>query len=176
MENMSDTLLVSIAEQPLSNTIVPFILAFSALIGVIIGSVFSYFIARLQFRATTLSANRQAWINTLRDSIAEIQQSATITSVEVNLATDKKSQSAADSEVLANALRKTDFLYYKIQLLLNPKEDDHNKLIDLLFKLKGAALKAGDEQLKKYESLQNEIIKLSQCILKREWIRVKKGK
>ncbi|MBI5476081.1 MAG: hypothetical protein HY964_05015 [Ignavibacteriales bacterium] len=173
---MCDSLSVYIANKPLFSNTGSFITAFSALIGVIIGSLFSYFIARLQFRATALSANRQSWINTLRDSISEMQQLASITYVENSLATDNKTKNSADPEAFSNALRKMDFLYYKIQLLLNPIEDDHNKLIDLVFKLKGEVLKSNDEQLQKYSSLQDDITKLSQSILKREWKRVKKGK
>ena len=171
-----DTSSVHLANQLSYNGIEPFISAFSVIIGVIIGSVISYFIARLQFRATTLSANRQSWINTLRDSIAEVQQTASITITEVQLASNKQSANVVDSEAIVSAVRKMDFLFYKIQLLLNPKESDHDKLIDLIFNLKGSSLKVDDEMNKKHAELQREITQVAQNILKREWVRVKKGK
>src|SRR3954468_2624886 len=46
--------------------------AVTALAAVIISPVITYFISRKQIRATLVSANRQAWINALRDELAEL--------------------------------------------------------------------------------------------------------
>ena len=62
--------------------------AVTALVAVIVGPLISLFIAkqqnatnryalRKQIEASTVSANRQTWINTLRDSIAEVQSLVT---------------------------------------------------------------------------------------------------
>ena len=47
------------------------IAAAAALLGAALGFFGSYRVARIQFRGSVLSANRQAWINALRDTLAE---------------------------------------------------------------------------------------------------------
>ena len=45
----------------------------SGILGLAMGTLVSYWIAKRQFNATVLSGNRQQWINTLRDCLAEFQ-------------------------------------------------------------------------------------------------------
>ena len=51
--------------------VIALISAGSALFGAALGLLGSYRVAMIQFRANVISANRQAWINTLRDTLAE---------------------------------------------------------------------------------------------------------
>jgi hypothetical protein len=44
-----------------------------ALVAVIVGPLIQLRIAKRQIRSATVSANRQAWINTLRDNLATIR-------------------------------------------------------------------------------------------------------
>ena len=68
----------------------------------------------------------------------------------------------------------------KIQLLLNPKEDDHVKLIGLLKKASSSLwylnYNKKDSFPEDMNKLREDIIDISQPILKREWNRVKKLK
>jgi len=68
----------------------------AAIIGVVIGSVGSYFISRQQIKATVLSGNRQQWINTLRDCIADFQANARISIVEAKLANQLETSDCAN--------------------------------------------------------------------------------
>ncbi|MDO8445146.1 MAG: hypothetical protein Q7T53_03420 [Deltaproteobacteria bacterium] len=148
----------------------------AAIIGVVIGSVVSYFIARQQFRATVLSANRQQWINTLRDCIADFQTKAKIAIVEANLAEHDQTSVAANVKNHYEALETMRFIANKVALLLNPNEADHSELISLLKKLEDLCINGGPSDWKNEGKLQDSITSTGQRILKREWERVKRGK
>lgn len=55
------------------NVITALLPAITTIAGAIIGATVSYLVSRHQFRAAVLSGNRQAWINALRDNLAEFE-------------------------------------------------------------------------------------------------------
>jgi hypothetical protein len=125
-------------------------------------------IARLQIESSAAVANkqiiapmRQAWINHLRESVAELTS-----------ATLHYFNAGHDFEGYKNFQRLT-FLESMIQLMLNPNEEDHQKLewmIDEMMK----ALQRGDEQGREhFKATHPEVTKLTRQVLKREWNRVK---
>jgi hemerythrin-like domain-containing protein len=68
------------------------------------------------------------------------------------------------------------FLESKIQLMLNPNEEDHQKLEWMIRTMMEGlqALQRGDEQgRQKFIAAHPEVTKLCQGVLKREWNRVK---
>ena len=69
------------------------------------------------------------------------------------------------------------FLIAKIRLMLNPKEEDHqclNELLGTLLKSLGSR-KAGDSKdTQAGAKAVQDLVPLSQAILKREWERVKR--
>ncbi|MCP4458157.1 MAG: hypothetical protein GY816_09075 [Cytophagales bacterium] len=67
------------------------------------------------------------------------------------------------------------FLQHKIELLVNPNEEDSRLLIDKMWELNDAS-KSTEEQMddKLYTKTQEEIVRVTQRILKTEWERVKK--
>ena len=105
---------------------------------------------------TIITNNRQEWINSLRGEI---------TSFLAEIASTSPSQSL--EEISSNDMKNLWTHSYKIELLINPKEDDHKKLVELIRK--------EIRHLNQLSSntLISEIISLSQKILKREWDRVK---
>lgn len=105
---------------------------------------------------TIITNNRQEWINSLRDEI---------TSFLAVVASTSPSQKVPD---IPDREMKSLWLHsYKIQLLLNPSEDDHIQLVNKI----RAEINNLNEQ--NGQTLISEIISLSQQILKREWGRVK---
>ena len=148
----------------------------AAIIGVVIGSIVSFFIARQQFRATVLSANRQQWINTLRDCIADFQTKAKIAVVEADLAEHDETSFAANEKNHDEAMKTMRFLANKVALLLNPNEADHSELISLLKRLEDHCINGDPSDRKTEGELQDSITSTGQRILKREWERVKRGK
>lgn len=148
----------------------------SALFGVGIGSLCSYFISQQQIKSTVLSGNRQQWINTLRDCIADFQTKARIVVVETDLANYPQTSMAANATNHDDAMKAIHFLVNKIALLINPEEKDHANLILNIEQLKSHCIDEGASDRDKELLLQNAITAIGQRILKREWERVKRGK
>ena len=147
-----------------------------AITGVIIGSIVSFLVARQQFKATVISANRQQWINTLRDSIADFQTKAKIALTEDILSLHATTSVAADAKGHYDALKTMRFLRNKMALLLNPIEADHVQLLSSLKELEDFCVHGAPLGEVSYEKLQDSITLTGQRILKQEWDRVKRGK
>jgi len=144
-----------------------YIATISAISGMLIGALFSYLTMLVQLRRTIVSKSRQAWINTLRDAIAELQTKSMIIIEEYR---------SAEHKDLIDARRGIFLSINRIQLLLNPTEKDHVELIALLKLLYHATVYENITNEKEYDAIQSNITEKSQAILKREWNRVKKGK
>ena len=105
---------------------------------------------------TIITNNRQEWINSLRNEITSF------------LAVIASTSPSQDSSDIPDSDMKSLWLHsYKIQLLLNPNEKDHEQLINKI-RTEIDNLHKNNE-----DTLISEIISLSQEILKREWVRVK---
>lgn len=104
---------------------------------------------------------RQKWINDLRDLTAELTSD-----------TLHYFKAGHDFEGYKNFQRLT-FLESKIQLMLNPNEEDHQKLEWMIHEMM-QALQSGDEKGREnFIATHPEVIKLSRLVFKREWNRVK---
>jgi len=154
--------------------------ALTALVAVIVGPFVSLHIAKRQFlvsldiakrqfNASVLSVNRQEWINTLRDQIAD--QLADIARFP-----HEKSLLHQNPAEYYERVHKMSRCTTKIQLLLNPGEEDHRQLADLIRRTVLLLSKLPEEEIgSQLSGLQTEIVSQSQKILKREWERVKQG-
>ena len=138
-----------------------------AALAVFVGPIISYVIAKRQI-ASSLAAShkqiiapmRQAWVNSLRDVLAELTSSALhyyCTGFEER----------EDSEY-----RHLTLLEHRIQLMLNPREDDHRELEQLIRKMI-SSLERGREGGDAFTESHTEVMGLSRRILKREWNVVK---
>ncbi|MCP3902066.1 MAG: hypothetical protein GY715_00400 [Planctomycetes bacterium] len=144
------------------------ITAATALVAVAVGPWVAYWVARKQIHASVVSSNRQVWINTLRDVLTEFLAASTMThSLAAASYADNKSLPRIES--LLELAR-------KIELLINPKEADHEKLSDLVSEVANELRNAHDEgATQELQRRQEQIVSLAQDILKREWERVKAG-
>lgn len=140
--------------------------AATALIAVVLGPLVSLWAARRQSRVTVLSANRQAWINTLRDLIAECMAISGF--IHIADWSDRK-QSEFDEKMERFAL-----VVAKIRLMLNPNEQDHKRLSEILGQLMNTLRSLKEKDPVKGAQLMKDFVPLSQTILKREWERVKR--
>lgn len=136
----------------------------SAIFGSILGAVISYFTTRYQFRATVLSGNRQQWINTLRDSLADFLSTASLIKADVE-------DSMANVDDFKKRMERLYLMVSRIKLLINPKEDDHLELVDRIDSLRVAVTKRDTD----VSGDVGDITEIGQKVLKREWERVKKG-
>ncbi|MEO8677420.1 MAG: hypothetical protein ABI665_00145 [Vicinamibacterales bacterium] len=145
---------------------------------VFVGPIISWSIAKRQIRAaaqlattqihSSLEASnkqiiapmRQSWINNLRDLLAELVSSSLhYYTAGFEDRTDKEYQRVV-------------FLESKVQLMLNPNEEDHKNLEQLIRRMVGAIqYRKGEPD--PFPDLHTEVLTLSRAILKREWDRVK---
>ena len=158
--------------------VLSFISACTALAASIIGPIVTLRVARRQFNATVLSTNRQKWIETLRDMVAELM-SLLVSSLVVRSAWkskwDKGHGPLREDTALLNKLERIVLTQSKIRLLLNPTDVDHQQL--------DRAINTAIKRLQDEKSLDSDteadietITTLAQAILRREWQRVKLGR
>jgi hypothetical protein len=147
------------------------ITAITALVAVIIGPFVSWKITKRQISASTVTISRQQWINNLRDTLADYLAKA-------NMAWAIARKHPDDAQKISR-IEQVAQLNYKIHLLINPNEEDHAKLARLVdcisSSLNKLAKTEGQDLIHEFGDKQEELIKLSQQILKREWGRVKAG-
>jgi hypothetical protein len=126
-------------------------------------------VALRQIRASVVSTNRQRWIDQLRDQLSELITLLMF----INLG--MQSKLGTQDEIVAK-IERAHMIEKKIKLLINPKEEDHVRLVALLRAGVEQVFKDGEqrESGKLYE-WQEAVVSLSQEILKREWVRVKQG-
>jgi hypothetical protein len=143
----------------------------TALVAVIIGPIVSWKIAKKQIRATTVTASRQQWINNFRDTLADfLAKTSMCYGLAKNHYADGTSIPRVEQMVQLN---------YRIHLLINPNDADHQdiaSLADFICSELRSAKTADENSEKKQESQKQEFIKLSQKILKCEWKRIREGK
>ena len=123
----------------------------------------SFALARDQMHTSLETANkqitapmRQAWINKLRELLAELISSAEHYYVVGFDRTDKECQ-------------RLTLLQAHIRLMLNSNEEDHQRLEKLMRRMVTELEKAKTDE---FPGLLMEVIALSRKILKREWDRV----
>ena len=151
--------------------------ACTALVASVAGPLVTLSVARRQFNANVLSANRQKWIEGLRDLLAELISllvaALVVKSKWRNNWNQGRGPIDADPEMLAK-LERIVLVQWKIRLLINPTETDHQELyrsIETAFK----RIQSEDSRDSESETDIENITRLAQVILKREWQRVKRG-
>lgn len=143
---------------------IPILSLVVAALAVFVGPVISWYAAKRQLTSSLAVANkqivapmRQAWINNLRDVLSELLSSALHYYV-------SGYEDRTDAEY-----QRIELLNYKMKLMLNPKEDDHRRLEQLVDQMIGA-LSSGDSE---FEPSHKAALALSRKVFKREWDRVK---
>jgi len=119
-------------------------------------------VAIIQARASSVSNNRQAWINALRDEVTGFLAEAELRSVvndEMRLSEEREKEQLKIRRSLTAHI-------YKVKLLINPTEGESTTLVELL----------EDADLNGLDGERRErIVAHTQGILKTEWERVKSG-
>lgn len=145
------------------NQVIPILSLIVAALAVFVGPIISFIVAKRQIASSLATSHkqiiapmRQAWINSLRDLLAELTSS----SLHYYCAGFEERE---DSEYQHLTL-----LEHRIQLMLNPMEDDHNELECLIRKMI-TSLGRGSEGDEDFCKSHTEIMAISRRILKREW-------
>jgi hypothetical protein len=158
--------------------LIPILSLLVAAIAVFVGPSISLRIAKRQMQASSELANnqirstfealnkqitapmRQAWINSLRDLLAELASSALHYYV------------AGFEERTDQEYQRLTFLQAKVQLMLNANEDDHQRLEGLINGMI-AAIQYERGRADEFPAIHIEVVALSRIVLKREWNVVK---
>jgi hypothetical protein len=149
-------------------TLLALISAITALTVAVVTPVVSFLITGRQIRATIVSANRQVWINALRDDLSELFEILT-RQFALKSETDTEEETKTKSRVV--------FLIYRIELRLNPFEKSSQTLRDLVHQLQGLTYPSiSADSIETFQALMASAVSTSQEILKTEWKRVKKGR
>lgn len=134
-------------------------------------AAFVSFIGLLISKEQKTSEFRQAWINLLRDEISRFI--GEVNSIEklvlINKATQKEYREETSSKVITESVKFRE-IQSKVQLLINPKEEKHRELVQIMANMVDN-LKNRKNNDASVQSLTNK----SQEILKEEWVRVKQG-
>jgi hypothetical protein len=139
----------------------------TVVIPIIIGFI-TYMIAKNQIRNAGVTQFRQQWIENLRTSISDFIGKVEYLSLEIK-------QNNRSDQTIVDMYQDLIRLRYKIDLMLNPKEDDHKLIIEKIVTLRNGLYKPEISTT----DIQNEIASLTNTtkdVLKREWTVVKKGK
>lgn len=150
--------------------------ACTALAASIAGPSVQLVIARRQINANLVSANRQKWIESLRDLVAEII-SLLNTGAYIKLALHRREEDITPDNVrMLDKIERILLVKNKIRLLTNPVEADHRALLEAI-ETPMARLWQQDEQdvVAAVDADIEAITRHAQTILKREWARVKRG-
>jgi hypothetical protein len=161
----------------MDSSVISFVASCTALVASVIGPLVTLAVARRQFAASVLSANRQRWIESLRDSIAEfiaLLVTAVVIKAKWREKWDRGRGVLAADPALLDKMARMVFVQSKIRLLTNPTEADHQQLFAALDR-SIKRLQSEDVQEAETEQDVEAITALSQPILKREWQRVKAG-
>lgn len=140
--------------------------AVASAIGGYIGTYTQTQIADKQIHAQVVLAERMKWIGLVRDCIAEYAYLTIASSVAPDV---------SDAQKLRFEMTQSQaVLYYKVDLLLNPDEDDHIQLLTRMRDGLGLSLTA-PRPPSEPSAVVTDISAIAKTILKREWERVKKG-
>lgn len=171
---------MSVSPQALLNSIPLTVWVFSlivssltALVAVIVGPLIQLRVAKRQIRSTTISANRQAWINTLRDNLATIRAYCS----DVRELRAAQTNDPAMTAKIQEEARQAKILLAKVELSLNATEEDHQELIrtvERLWNISGSVV-PDNTKGEEWERAVKDLMTVAKRILKAEWNRVKRG-
>ena len=141
--------------------------AAAALVAAFLGPIATIIVGRRQVRASVVSANRQMWINALREDVAEFMEKEIEWGQLFGPHQDGQSVICRDQVKAYEIMERLRFLTYRIELRLHPGERDHDKLIKLLNEAPTPP---------RIETLTADIKTVTQGILRREWKRAARAR
>lgn len=141
------------------------IAAATALVAVVVGPFLTIRASKTQM----LGPMRQAWINSLRDTVAEYSAKVHVGSLQSAALVSSEDSVRHAAEIAKTEHRQQTYqLNAKIALLINPKEPEHNELVRLADAVH-AAYVAGKDPSIQLRAMQQH----TQLVLKKEWNVVK---
>lgn len=149
--------------------------ALTALAAVFLGPVLAWFVTRRQISASTRSQSRQAWIDRLRDDLAEY--ATEVTTIAMRFLFDPL-KDPAEFQALS---QRAQLLRTRIQLLLNPAEASHRELLDAIEAMLKTATHIPNDKTPEPDSdsiaaCRTRLVAAAQTVIKHAWEDVKQLK
>src|SRR5262245_30043244 len=155
--------------------LISFISALTALATSILAPLVTLAVSKRQFAAAVLSANRQRWLETVRDTLAEITSGMVgVLFVKKGWKGPWEESAVAADPAFVHRVERLILSFSRIRLMLNPTEPDHQEVCTVI-EHSLERLKHPEMQEAELKAAVEHITRLSQSILKREWQRVKQG-
>jgi hypothetical protein len=161
----SDSLHIVLSQPANSSNITQWLSLAIALLAIIVGPAIQISIAKRQIRATVLSANRQQWLNSLREQVAEYNSVLYKTTLTYSTITEKEKRELHSRAVLLSS---------KIQMFINPDKPLQKALFDSINN--SMELLAEESDGKKLAKSIIEINHAAQKLFRDTWIKVKNQK
>lgn len=156
---------------------VAFVAACSALLASIVGPLVTLAISRRQFRANVVSANREKWIGTLRETTAEFISLAAAAAV--HGASPHAGRAPGHARLRADPALLPRFerlvlVRWNLRLLLNPTEPAHGSVVRAVDTVT-SGLVAGTLDEASLPPHVEAIAAATQVVIREAWQRVKRG-
>lgn len=162
---------------PLDPYLISVISACTALVASVAGPLVTLRVSRRQFDANVLSANRQKWIEALRDTLSEFIALLVSAMVLKKQWKDHWNQGLGALEknpALIEKLERVVLAQSRIWLLINPTEPTHRQLNEAMDAAMALLQSDQSDDAESTRSI-NTITTLARAILRTEWQRVKQG-
>ncbi len=153
---------------------VSFVAACSALVSAAAGPLASVAVASRQARVSLISANRERWIEALRDSIADYVATALSAAALEEARQEAPVAAVRDDPDLWHVVEAVARARTRVLLMLNPLEPAHLELsaaIERSYRI----LVHGDAGLETIATILDGLTDAARSVLKAEWTRVKRG-
>jgi len=149
--------------------------ACSALVAGIIGPLVSIIVARRQIRASLISNNRERWLETVRDALAEYIALVTRAALIRERVGDNLEAAASGDEEYRNTAEHLVLVRSKILLMTNPLHDLHLDLCRRIDTIHDTLLSNRPVGLAQWLSQVDAVVLSGRALLRAEWARVKRG-
>jgi hypothetical protein len=156
----------------------------TALVAVIVGPLVSWKIAKRQITASNVSSKRQVWIDELRRDVAEALALLSRIQELKRPSPDLGREEQLDvfDRRMEAELRAIELLM-RIKLRLNPNEQEHNELVTAFQEASrvapdpqwGETDEARRRLQAEFGAARDNVLEITQKILKSEWNRVRRG-
>jgi len=154
---------------------ITFVTASTALIAAVAGPIVSVIVARQQIRASVISNNRERWVETLRDSVAEYVALVLSASIARQTMGQEYSRLLGADRALLEIAERIALVKNKIMLMTNPNESGHGELCQAVEVAYLALVAEEPQPLVTMRAEAEAITRAGRAVLKAEWQRVKRG-
>lgn len=165
------------ATRMLDQNLISLVSALTALIASIVGPMVTLYATRTQVRANVRSVNRQRWIDDFRNAVANLCSEIALVAQERSKVLRGGQFVIGTNERVLQTYGKLIFTTNKIRLLVNPADESHDELMQVLDSLFEHLRNSPDDKLQMVgQEIAGRIVAMSVAIIRREWRLIQRGR